>query len=304
MNVLIVGLGSIAHKHVNALRKIKLSVSIYALRSSTVSKHWEGITDLYMWQEVVEREFDFAIVSNPTSEHKDSINKLLDLNIPLFIEKPLFHRLDIEEQVMALFKSGHLTYVACNLRFLDALQYLKLYMQQQHYRVNEVNVYCGSYLPDWRKGTDYKKNYSAIPDLGGGVHIDLIHEVDYVYWLFGIPTKINRIFKKNSSLGICAYDYANYCLEYSDFCAEIVLNYYRRDAKRTLEIVCEEVTISVDLLQNAVWENGKVIFQSRQEIKDTYFEQMKYFIYCLSENKQSFNTILDAYRVLQICLES
>lgn len=304
MNVLIVGLGSIAHKHVDALRKIDSSVSIYALRSSTSSKHWEEITDLYAWEEVLEVRFDFVIVSNPTSEHKDSINKLLDLDIPLFIEKPLFHRLDIEEQVMALFKSNKLTYVACNLRFLDALLFVKQRMADLKLRINEVNVYCGSYLPDWRKGVDYKKNYSAIPELGGGVHIDLIHEVDYVYWLFGIPYKINRIFKKNSSLEICSYDYANYCMEYSNFCAGIVLNYYRRDAKRTLEIVCEEVTISVDLLQNTVWENGKIVFQSRQEIKDTYFEQMKYFIHCLSDNKQSFNTILDAYRVLQICLES
>lgn len=47
MRVLIVGLGSIARKHVAALRHIDPSVELYAMRSGRESKSWEGITDLY-----------------------------------------------------------------------------------------------------------------------------------------------------------------------------------------------------------------------------------------------------------------
>lgn len=304
MKVLIVGLGSIAQKHVDALKVIEPSISLYALRSSLSSKHWDGITDLYRWEEVIVREYDFAIISNPTSEHKDSINTLLSLCIPLFVEKPLFHRLDIEEQVLSFSRLQQISYVACNLRFLDALQYVKEYMRQYDFRINEVNIYCGSYLPEWRQNIDYRQNYSAIPELGGGVHIDLVHEIDYTYWLFGYPLKANRVFKSNSSLEIRSYDYANYCLEYSDFCIGIVLNYFRKDSKRTLEIVCNKGTISVDLLKNTVTLGENIIFQSQQEIKDTYLVQMKYFIQSIIEKKETFNTITDAYRVLQICLES
>lgn len=304
MKVLIVGLGSIAGKHIDALRQIEPSVSLFAWRSCLNSVHWDGITDLYDWEIVKQEYFDFVIISNPTAKHKESIHLLSELHIPLFIEKPLSHLLDIEEIVKKVNTLNILTYVACNLRFLGAVSYLKEYLQKYQPRVNEVNVYCGSYLPDWRKGIDYKQNYSAVPELGGGVHIDLIHEIDYVYWLFGSPLKSYSIFKNSSSLGIRSYDYANYCLEYPQFCVGIVLNYYRKDTKRTLELVCDEGTIIMDLIKNNVTKNGKIVYQSKERIQDTYLNQMKYFVHCLSESKKSFNTISDAYRVLQICLKS
>ena len=92
-----------------------------------------------------------------------------------------------ETLVKRINQSNLLTYVACNLRFLECIQFLKERLDSQKKFVQEVNVYCGSYLPDWRPGKDYKTIYSAIKEKGGGVHLDLIHELDYIYWLFGKP---------------------------------------------------------------------------------------------------------------------
>lgn len=159
-------------------------------------------------------------------------------------------------------------------------------------------------LPGGGGGVDYTMNYSAIPELGGGVHIDLIHEIDYIYWLCGTPSYTQRIFSCSSSLGIKSYDYANYCLCYDDYHVSIILNYYRRDARRSLEIVCEGETIYVDLLENCVSIDGEIAFRSSQRIADTYQLQLAYFLDCLRVGKPTFNTITDAYNVLQICLES
>lgn len=303
MTILIVGLGSIAKKHLLALRKLEPDAVVYALRSSSFSLPIDGVKDIYSWEELNSLKLDFVIISNPTSEHKEAIQKLLDLESPLFIEKPLYHSLDIESLVHRVENTGRFTYVACNLRFLDCLGFVKKELEKKQRILNEVNVYCGSFLPDWRAGVDYRKSYSAISSMGGGVHLDLIHELDYLYWFFGMPENIHSVLSNRSSLCIDAYDYANYCLEYNSFCANIVLNYYRKKAKRTLELVFTDETWLVDLLANEIICNGNVIFSSKQIIQDTYPAQMAYVLQLIKKKKTiSDNTISDAFNVLKICL--
>ena len=303
MRVLIVGLGSIARKHICAIRNIKPDTQILALRSGKTISNMDGVVNIYDLHDI-DGEIDFALISNPTSCHADTIMRLKDLNIPLFIEKPIFESLGYDELVKEISRKGILTYVACNLRFLDSLRFLKDYISKHpRKRINEVNVYCGSYLPEWRPGTDYRKCYSAIPELGGGVHIDLIHEIDYIYWLFGKPLETRAICRSVSSLAIRAIDYANYSLIYRDFVVSIVLNYYRRDYKRTLEIVFEDGTWTLNLKANSIKDqNGVVIFKGEGDFIATYELQMRYFIKLLENKEKSENDIETAYNVLNICL--
>lgn len=303
MKILIVGLGSIAKKHIEAIRKTADSAEIFALRSSDQCSSIEGVTNLFSYDDLQSFTFDFAVISNPTSEHFTALNKLLDYDIPLFIEKPLFDQTGTEQQTfldqIKLRKT--ITYVACNLRFLDCIQFIKSEIRGK--RINEVNIYCGSYLPDWRPNVDFRKIYSANREMGGGVHIDLIHELDYTFWLFGEPLKTDSFFTNNSSLDISAYDYANYRWKYDSFTANVILNYFRRDAKRTLEIVCEEGTYQVDLLKNAVYYQNNMVFSSEERIQDTYFRQMDFFLKNILTGKDAdFNSAFDAYKILNLCL--
>jgi predicted dehydrogenase len=304
MIILIVGLGSIAKKHINAILLIEPTAEVYALRSTPNATKFHNVTNVISLKEIESIEFDFAIISNPTSEHKKTLEQLIKLNTPIFIEKPLFSSLNIEEVIDSINTNNISTYVACNLRFLNCIRFVKDQLDLfSNKRINEINVYCGSYLPDWRPNVDYGKTYSAIPKLGGGVHLDLIHELDYIYWFFGKPIEVIRKFKKNSTLHIESCDYANYILEYNRFCVSIVLNYYRRDSKRSLELVFEDETWNVDLLKNEVSCNDKVIYKTEQRINDTYQSQMEYFINRIIANKQTFNSVNDAYEVLNICIE-
>ena len=118
-----------------------------------------------------------------------------------------------------------------------------------------------------------------------------------------MPDAVVRTFRNSSSLGIDAVDYANYCMSYPRFCASVVLNYYRRDYRRTLEIVCEDSTLMVDLARNMVRENGNVIFESSRTIADTYISQMEYFLQLIkSGSTTSFNTVADAVATLRMAL--
>jgi len=304
MKILIVGLGSIGKKHIDAIKKVLPNADIFALRSKKTVEKYLDVTNLFKFEEISSENFDFAIIANPTSEHKNTINQLTQFGFLLFIEKPVFSALDSVEVINSISDKRISTYVACNLRFLDSIKFIKGKLKTPRLKkLNEVNVYCGSYLPDWRPNKDVRKSYSANKELGGGVHLDLIHELDYLYWLFGIPKEVKRNFKSQSSLTITAFDYANYILDYEGFCANVILNYYRRDPKRSLELVFEDETWNVDLLKNQITCNQQVIFSSEQRISDTYQNQMEYFLNCLEAKTNTFNTIFDAYHVLKICLD-
>lgn len=302
MKVLIIGLGSIAKKHIAALLELDPLATIFALRSGLNSSKVENVIDIYDIEDLELDIIDFILVSNPTSQHFSTIQRLAKFKKTLFIEKPLFSEINVATThlVAEIEKKNIITYVACNLRFLDALQQLERLLANE--RINEVNVYCGSYLPDWRPGIDFRRVYSANKQMGGGVHIDLIHELDYIYWLFGNPLETRSYFSNSSSLEISAFDYANYLWTYSDFTANIILNYYRKDIKRTIEVVAESGTYLVDLLENKIYLNKELIYESEQRIIDTYHRQMKFFIEKIFSRKEQFNSIGEANMILELCL--
>jgi len=305
MNILIIGLGSIATKHLNALKNLAIESTIYALRSNHTAEKVDGVINLFTLEDL-KVVFDFAIISNPTQLHQEYIDKLTDLGINLFIEKPPISSLENSENLINKIQlSGIKTYVACNLRFHPCIKFLKDYLTNNtQKRINEVNIYCGSFLPDWRPNKDFRTIYSANPEMGGGVHLDLFHEIDYTHWLFGKPTDTRSIKRSNSSLDINSIDYANYTLEYPHFIANIILNYYRKDAKRTIEIVFEDETFIIDLIKNTIINNtNDIIFSvTNFTILTTYEEQMEYFLNGIKTNQKEMNTFADSVEVLKTCL--
>lgn len=302
MKVLIIGLGSIARKHIASLRVMAPDVELEALRSDKSTHVFPSVKDIHSLPE--NPDYDFVIISNPTSCHAETIRNLINLRIPLFIEKPLFNSLGHEDILEEISKIQTLTYVACNLRFVDSLSFLHKYLKDhKDTRINEVNSYCGSYLPEWRAGVNYKNSYSAKPEMGGGVNLDLIHEIDYICWIFGFPEESIGICRNVSSLDIEAFDYANYSLLYPEFTATVILNYYRRDYKRTLEVIFDTETWLIDLHLNQITDSsGQIVFKGKKGIADSYLLQMEYFLMLLKSGKKAFNDVENAYKTLKIAL--
>ena len=108
MRVLIVGLGSIARKHIAALREMyDKDVEILALRSSKPSKTEEDIQNIYSWKDVQEKP-DFVLISNPTVHHAVAIQEALALKVPLFIEKPALSDLAKAEELEELIAAANI----------------------------------------------------------------------------------------------------------------------------------------------------------------------------------------------------
>lgn len=303
MNGLIVGLGAIAQKHIHALNILRPDIKLSALRSGNAGINIDGVTNI-TGPDLAGNQFDFAIVSNPTYQHAAALSQLIPLGMPLLIEKPLFN--EISDQTLGLVKEigqrNILNYVGFNLRFHPCIRYFREEVLPALTVINEVNVYCGSYLPDWRPGRDFREIYSARRDQGGGVHLDLVHELDYIYWLFGKPSAVSAQLASKSDLQIDAVDQARYLWEYPRFYVDFSLNYYRRTPKRQVEVLTDKGEYVLDLIANKVLFNNEVIAAYEMDRFYTYIKQMEYFIGNVLAGKKMMNDVNEALEVLELCL--
>ena len=304
MKILIIGLGSIAKKHISAISALIPDSLFFALRSYKNSTTFENVKNIFEINEAP-KDIDFIIISNPTNLHATTIKKIIFLNKPIFIEKPIFDNVESNIETRNLInKSGIKTYIACNLRFHPSIIFLKNYIDNNNKKINEVNVYCGSYLPNWRANINYTESYSAKKNKGGGVDLDLIHELDYAIWLFGFPLNYNSTKRKISQLKIDSFDYCLYNLKYNEFNLSIILNYYRVTPKREIEIVFEDEILVCNLL-NAEIRNSKneiIFLDNSYNINKTYLSQAEYFINKLKNSEPYMNNLEESFEILKIAL--
>ena len=198
---------------------------------------------------------DYIVIASPTAYHFPQlkfIEKKLK-NKKILVEKPLFDR------SFNLKIKNNKVYVGYNLRFHPIIIEIKKAINSK--KLWNIQLYCGSYLPEWRPDRDYRLSYSANNDLGGGVLLDLSHEIDYLNWLVGDIKIRNIVNTKLSSLDITSDDFLLFSAE-SDRCPYIhtSLNYFSRIPLRQIIIDGENINIKADLISNScvIHENNKL----------------------------------------------
>ena len=84
------------------------------------------------------------------------------------------------------------------------------------------------------------------------------------------------------------------------------MNYYRRKPKREIEIVLEHETWTVDLINNEIKnDNGELMFQvSAFNLKETYRDQLRYFMNYLKNNESPMNSLSESIEILKVCLKN
>ena len=302
MQILFVGLGSIAKRHIKNIKEIDNSIRIDVLRhgknTSLNNDIVEPVRKCYFTIDDIQDVYDAIFITNPTSKHYETLKALGDFSSNFFIEKPVFETGDENLEELCLRKEGHY-YVACPLRYSNVIEYLKQNVDFNN--VYSIRVISSSYLPDWRPGIDYKQTYSAHKELGGGVSIDLIHEWDYLFYLLGSPKSVKSIISKKSNLEIDSDDIAIYVAEYDGLLAEVHLDYFGRKTIRKAEIFTKDDSIEVDLIKQSIFyrKSNKMIDLS--EDRDSYQKkELMHFFDIISEKCNNDNSIEEACQVLQI----
>ena len=167
-------------------------------------------------------------------------------DLHLFIEKPLSNSTENLNALLKLTQKNKLiTQVGCNLRFHPCMKKIKnLISKNEIGRIISAEAYNGSFLPDWHPTEEYQNSYASNDILGGGVSLTCIHEVDYLYWFFGLVENVYSITGKFSDLLIKADDMSAILLQFKNkIIAEIHLDYFQRPSSRYCKIIGTKGTI-------------------------------------------------------------
>lgn len=309
MKICMAGLGSIGKRHAQNIYKVlskrNVSFTLDALRvkdKKLDEKVASLISRTYYSYEELPDDYDVIFITNPTIFHYESVSHLLPRTKHMFIEKPVFHKY-IETSSLNLQKNC-VYYVACPLRHKKIISYIKRLMEQGE-TFYSIRAISSSYLPDWRKGTDYRKEYSARKELGGGVELDLIHEWDYLAYLFGMPEKMYKFTGHYSNLEINTEDIAVYIAKYPDKTAELHLDYLGAETVRMMELYGRRKKYIADLCNDTlrILSIGKEEVQIDFGADDFYFTEMEYFFDVVQKKKKSFNGIDRANTLIKFVLE-
>jgi predicted dehydrogenase len=312
---LILGCGSIGKRHIGNLLSARegevLAFDVRRDRADEVRARFgiEVLTDL---EQAFARRPTVAFITAPTSLHVRLALQAAQRGCHLFIEKPLSHSREGVEEFRTIVRQKKLiTLVGCNMRFHPGLRMVKKLLQDNAIgRVVAARVDVGQYLPDWHPYEDYRQGYSARRDLGGGIILDAIHEIDYIRWLLGPVRSVACFADKLSRLEIDTEDTAALLLRFADGAlGEVHLDYVQRTYSRSCQVIGDEGTIRWDYAtglaqvyrpSNRAWEivNDSTGWDPNQ----MYVDELNHFLRCLAGAETSTLDVDDAARVLDVAL--
>jgi predicted dehydrogenase len=312
---LVIGCGSIGKRHIGNLIALNerdiLAFDVMPDRRREVQSLF-GVSVLDNLVDAWKAGPDVVVVTAPTSLHLSAAIEAAQRRCHLFIEKPLSHNREGLEDLQDLVrKKGLLTLVGCNMRFHPGVQRIKKMLEDGAIgRTMAIRAEFGQYLPDWHPGEDYRQGYSARSELGGGIILDAIHEIDYIRWLAGEVDTVACLCGKIGSLEIDTEDTAAILLRFTNGAiGEIHMDYLQRAYTRTCRIIGEEGTIRWDHAAKTVacYSAGNRAWQSLRDPTDwepnrMYLDEFRHFLACLAGNEKPCQDVFEATRVLKIAL--
>ena len=315
--VLVVGLGSIGRRHVRNLKQIYPESQVVVWSRS----HRAGdLEDMSLLVDRVVTSLDdaltgrpnMALLTNPASIHVETGLKLASHGIHLFVEKPLSNSMDGVDALLRLCEQRHVVLtVGYPFRFYPPLQAMRRALNEGRIgRVMTVWAEVGQYLPQWRPDTDYRESVSAKQELGGGVVLELSHELDYLRWMMGEVESVSAQTGRVSDLEIDVEDSADIHLRFaSGAMGSVHLDMVQQPMTRTCRIIGTDGTLSWDwathqvrLYSNQSSDWSDVYPQQDIDPNQMYVSELEHFMDCVEGEVEPEVSGEDARRTLEVAL--
>lgn len=329
MKVLFIGLGSAGQRHMRNLRRIAGdNVELMAYRIRRLSRVFDddlnviegkSLTDVYPirefydLQQALNEKPDIVIISNPNSMHIECAITAARSGADLFIEKPLSDTLEGIETLAQIAKEKHLkVYIGFQNRLHPCVSKLKeIYDSGRLGQIVAVHCEIGELLTRMHRYEDYRGMNESQRVIGGGVVLCQIHELDYLYWIFGLPTEIYAVGGKNSHLEIDVEDHATTLCRFQkdgySFPAVIHQDFLQSPPSRRCKIIGEYGFVEIDLLKNtcmsALHDQSPILYHyDTFKRNDMFSKEMVLFLDCVYTRGEEFVSLEDGLGSLKLAL--
>lgn len=315
--IIIVGLGSIGRRHLCLARELFPNADIRVLRHQECPSSIDYADGCFSsLDQAIHFAPQLAVIACPATFHIDVARSLAQAGVHLLVEKPLSTSENIDavpELLATCSKQGLVLVTGYNLRFLPSLQrFRNLVNENVIGQVLSVRCEVGQYLPSWRPDADYRQSVSARRELGGGVLLELSHELDYLRWIFGDVDWVKATLSRQSYLAIDVEDTAHLTLGFAStpdghqLIGVVNLDFIRHDATRLCTAIGERGSLRWNGLTGVVeqFEPGakmwREIFCYQHQRDDSYLAEWQHFLACVGGQSTPLVSGEDGLKVLQI----
>ena len=308
--IIIFGFGSISRKYVRLIKKNFPDIEVFIISAGNINIYREiNLIDGYYidHSNIKELKPDGIIIASPATQHLSDTLNCLDLNIPILIEKPISNSLkniyNFQNKILEKKSKILIGYV---LRYSNNANLFKKNISNHNLGdLLFARVTCSSYLPDWRPGQDYRRTVSASSKYGGGVLLELSHEIDYANWFFGPFLKVQSVLKNSGTLDIDVEDTADLILTNKEGMNVVIhLDFCSRLPARKCKLYGSKATMNLDFLDKKIEiVNPKLetlLFNKEDESDNMFVNQLDYFLKGVFRKDSIKNNVDDSIEALKI----
>lgn len=329
MKILMIGLGSIGQRHLRNIKRVlgeEAEILAYRVRGlqRTFSDTMQIRDRVSLEEEYHIRSFaslteallekpELAFITNPTNMHIPCAIQCAKAGCHLFLEKPVSDSLEgIDELQKAAQDAGIKIFVGYQNRFHPAICAVKEVLEAGSLgKILSVHSVVGERLTTMHTYEDYKETYMARKDMGGGVVTNqLVHEMDYLYYLFGKPVSVYALGGTIGNLGIDVEDNCDALFLMENGTERVAVNvhadFYQSPPSRFIKVIGEKGQIQADLINGTV---TKTVSDVTEHIaftefvrNDMFVEELKLFLSSVSEGGKEAITLEDGIVSLKMAM--
>lgn len=251
--IAILGFGSIGQRYLRLVKELFPESTVLVQSSRNILD--VASVDIYSSSisQTLSYAPDYAIIASPAKYHLQYYIALRDVCTRILIEKPLCVDLSELSDLPAFTPAIDDSIVGYNLRFLPSLYLFRNLIRSKTYGDPLfIHSSVSQHIKTWRPGRKLLSTVSLQRELGGGVIRELSHELDYLLWIFGLPSHVTaRLYSPVDFLTVHPVDQiANINLEFTSstysFSADLSLNFISHQQSRTLTVGFQDSTLSLD----------------------------------------------------------